>query len=158
MYFLYSIGVVTFNKRWITLSIANLFSPNLWSFWKTHQCLPTFFMACSKLEAMAIYVVKQACGNEKILLWLILRFTAWISTMLFTCILCIPTYLLTYKLTYILLMQVRTNVFLDTLWCKCQCNVTLHVGSFTTSKKGVKPYFFLKCFMNFSQFSSIFFA
>ena len=22
------------------------------------------FMACSKLEAMAIYVVKQACGNE----------------------------------------------------------------------------------------------
>jgi hypothetical protein len=23
-----------------------------------------FFMACSKLEAMAIYVVKQACGNE----------------------------------------------------------------------------------------------
>ena len=23
-----------------------------------------FFMACSKLEAMAIYVVKQACGND----------------------------------------------------------------------------------------------
>ena len=23
-----------------------------------------FFMACSKLEAMAIYVVKQACGNN----------------------------------------------------------------------------------------------
>ena len=23
-----------------------------------------FFMACSKLEAMAIYVVKQACDNE----------------------------------------------------------------------------------------------
>ena len=23
-----------------------------------------FFMACSKLEAMAIYLVKQACGND----------------------------------------------------------------------------------------------
>ena len=23
-----------------------------------------FFMACSKLETMAIHVVKQACGNE----------------------------------------------------------------------------------------------
>ena len=23
------------------------------------------FMACSKLEAMAIYLVKQACGNDK---------------------------------------------------------------------------------------------
>ena len=23
-------------------------------------------MACSKLEAMAIYVVKQACGNDKL--------------------------------------------------------------------------------------------
>ena len=23
-----------------------------------------FFIACSKLEAMALYVVKQACGNE----------------------------------------------------------------------------------------------
>ena len=27
-------------------------------------CLTTFFMACSRLEAMAIYVVKQACGND----------------------------------------------------------------------------------------------
>ena len=24
------------------------------------------FMACSKLEAMAIYLVKQACGNDKL--------------------------------------------------------------------------------------------
>ena len=24
-----------------------------------------FFMACSKLEAKAIYQVKQACGNDK---------------------------------------------------------------------------------------------
>jgi hypothetical protein len=24
------------------------------------------FMACSKLEAMAIYIVKQACGNDKL--------------------------------------------------------------------------------------------
>ena len=23
-----------------------------------------FFLACSKLEAMAIYLVKQACGND----------------------------------------------------------------------------------------------
>ena len=28
MYFLYSLGVATFNKRWITLSILNCFSPN----------------------------------------------------------------------------------------------------------------------------------
>ena len=26
--------------------------------------LATFFMACSKLEAMAIYAVNQACGND----------------------------------------------------------------------------------------------
>ena len=32
-----------------------------------------FFMACSKHEAMAIYVVKQACGND------IMRGHAWIS-------------------------------------------------------------------------------
>ena len=25
-----------------------------------------FFMACSKFEAMAIYLVKQACGNDKL--------------------------------------------------------------------------------------------
>ena len=25
-----------------------------------------FFMACSKLEAMAIYLVKQTCGNDKL--------------------------------------------------------------------------------------------
>ena len=28
--------------------------------------LGDFFMACSKLEAMAIYLVKQACGNDKV--------------------------------------------------------------------------------------------
>ena len=28
------------------------------------QAWQHFLMACSKLEAMAIYVVKQACGNE----------------------------------------------------------------------------------------------
>ena len=27
-------------------------------------CLATFFMVRSKLEAMAIYVVKQACGHD----------------------------------------------------------------------------------------------
>ena len=27
--------------------------------------LGNMFMACSKLEAMAIYLVKQACGNDK---------------------------------------------------------------------------------------------
>ena len=37
--------------------------------WKTHQhtrwtCLLTFFLACSKLEAMAIHVVKQACEHD----------------------------------------------------------------------------------------------
>jgi hypothetical protein len=26
--------------------------------------MATFFMACSKLEAIAIYVVKQACGHD----------------------------------------------------------------------------------------------
>ena len=25
-----------------------------------------FFMACSKLQAMAIYLVKQACGNDQL--------------------------------------------------------------------------------------------
>ena len=29
-----------------------------------HACRH-FFMACSKLEAMAIYLVKQACVNDK---------------------------------------------------------------------------------------------
>ena len=28
--------------------------------------MATFFMACSKLEAMAIYLGKQACGNDKL--------------------------------------------------------------------------------------------
>ena len=28
--------------------------------------MATFFMACSKFEAMAIYIVKQACGNDKL--------------------------------------------------------------------------------------------
>ena len=28
--------------------------------------MATFLMACSKLEAMAIYLVKQACGNDKL--------------------------------------------------------------------------------------------
>ena len=30
----------------------------------TWACLATSFIACSKLEAMAIYVVNQACGHE----------------------------------------------------------------------------------------------
>ena len=28
------------------------------------HALRNFFMACSKLEAMAIYVIDQACGND----------------------------------------------------------------------------------------------
>ena len=67
------------------------------------------------------------------------------------------TYLPTYIQTYLHSAHVRTNVFLDTLWCKCQCNVTLHVGSFTTSKKGVKTLLFfsnvLWTFLNFPRFS-----
>ena len=35
------------------------------------------FMACSKLEAMVIYLVKQSCGNDK-LACVYLRFAIWI--------------------------------------------------------------------------------
>ena len=46
-----------FNKSWIIFRD--------WSLWKTHQvlrraCLGTCYMASSKLEAMTIYLVKQA--------------------------------------------------------------------------------------------------
>ena len=38
-----------------------------------------FFMACSKLEAMAIYLGKQACGNDKLASVYVLRAYALIE-------------------------------------------------------------------------------
>ena len=71
MYFLYSFGVVTFNKRWITLLIFFFTKLSGIDPYEKRIDYPDghawghVFMACSKLEAMAIYIVKQACGNDK---------------------------------------------------------------------------------------------
>ena len=53
MYFLYSLGVVTFLVKNALISQVDMLGD-------------IFYMACSKLEAMAIYLVKQACGNDKL--------------------------------------------------------------------------------------------
>ena len=61
MYFLYSLGVVTFNLILIFFTKLSGIDPckKLIDYPGGHV-----FMACSKLEAMAIYLVNQACGNE----------------------------------------------------------------------------------------------
>ena len=64
-------SLVTFNKCWITLSDLNIFT-KLSGIDPCKKCINilgghawrNFSMACSKLEAMAIYVVKQAGGND----------------------------------------------------------------------------------------------
>ena len=74
MYFLYSLGLVTFNKCWITLSILIFLFTKLSGIDPCEKRINIqgghawrhFFMACSKLEAMAIYLVKQACGIDKL--------------------------------------------------------------------------------------------
>ena len=71
MYFLYSSGVVTFNKCCIVLSTLIFYSPNFQGLILMKNALNNqvgmhVFMACNKLEAMVIYLVKQACGNDKL--------------------------------------------------------------------------------------------
>ena len=66
MYFLYSLGVVTFNFRFFLFTKLSGIDPcekriNI----PGGHAWQHFFMACNKLEAMAIYLVKQACGNDK---------------------------------------------------------------------------------------------
>ena len=64
MYFLYSLGVVTFNKLvtfdflFTKLSAIDPCEKHI-NIPGGHACRQ-FFMACSKLEAMAIYLVKLA--------------------------------------------------------------------------------------------------
>ena len=61
MCFLYSLGVVTFNKRWITLSILIFFFTKLLGIdpyekridYPGGHARGHVFMACRKLEAMA---------------------------------------------------------------------------------------------------------
>ena len=73
--------------------------------------------------------------------------------------------------TVIMIMYLRTLLYVNLLtFCSCRfvqmfflilcglnVNVTLHVGSFTTSKKGVKtllfPQTFYELFLNFTRFS-----
>ena len=51
MYFLYSLGGVTFNKCWITLSILNCYSPNFQGF--------TLMMECSTLTWINFIRIKN---------------------------------------------------------------------------------------------------
>ena len=61
-----------FNKCWITLTILIFFSQNFQRLILVKKSIDMLggnalwhiSMACSKLGAMVIYVVKQACGNE----------------------------------------------------------------------------------------------
>ena len=70
MYFSYSLGEDTFNKCSITLSFLIFYSPNFQGLILVKNAIISqvgmLFMACSKLEAKAIYLVKQACGNDKL--------------------------------------------------------------------------------------------
>jgi hypothetical protein len=73
MHFLYSIGVVIpFQQTLNNFVSCNFFSTKLSGIDPCKKCINIlgghvwrhFIMACSKLEAMAIYEVKQACGND----------------------------------------------------------------------------------------------
>ena len=72
MYFLYSIGGVTFNKCWITLSILNCYSPNFQGFilmknaWNNQVGMlgNMFLWLVANLKQGVIYFLKQACGND----------------------------------------------------------------------------------------------
>ena len=75
MHFLYSIGVVIpFQQTLNNFVSCNFFSTKLSGIDPCKKCINIlgghvwrhFIMACSKLEAMAIYVVNQACGNDSI--------------------------------------------------------------------------------------------
>ena len=70
MYFLYSLGVVTFKKLNNFVNF-DFFSHKLSGIDRYEKRIDYpgghawghVFMACSKLEAMVIYLIKQACGN-----------------------------------------------------------------------------------------------
>ena len=74
MYFLYSLGEVTFNKCWITLSILNCYSPNFQGFIVMKTALNNqvgmlgdmFSWFVANLKQGVIYFIKQAGGNHKI--------------------------------------------------------------------------------------------
>ena len=73
MYFLYSLGGVTFNKCWITLSILNCYSPNFQGFILMKNAINNqvgmlgdmFLWLVANLKQGVIYFIKQACGNDK---------------------------------------------------------------------------------------------
>ena len=58
------------NKRGITLSTLNFLSPNFQGLNNIPRgyAWHNFFVASGNFEAMAIYVVKQTCGND-IIAW-----------------------------------------------------------------------------------------
>ena len=68
MYFLYSLGGVTFNKCWITLSILNCYSPNFQRFILMKNALNNqvgmlgdmFLWLVANLKQGVIYFIKQA--------------------------------------------------------------------------------------------------
>ena len=68
MYFLYSLGGVTFNKCWITLSILNFYSPNFQGFSLMKNALNNqvgmlgdmFLWLVANLKQGVIYSIKQA--------------------------------------------------------------------------------------------------
>ena len=74
MYFLYSLGGVTFNKCWITLSILNWYSPNFQGFILMKNALNNqvgmlgdmFLWLVANLKQGVICFIKQGGGNHKI--------------------------------------------------------------------------------------------
>ena len=87
MYFLYSLGGVTFNKCWITLSILNCYSPNFQGFIPMKNALNNqvgmldnmFLWLVANLKQGGIYFIKQEGGNHKI---------AWVYIPQMTQVLC----------------------------------------------------------------------
>ena len=81
MYFLYSLGGVTFNKCWITLSILNCYSPNYQGFILMKNALndqmgmlgDMFLWLVANLKQGVIYFIKREGGNHKIA-WVYNRF------------------------------------------------------------------------------------
>ena len=73
MYFLYSLGGVTFNKCWITLSILNCYSPNFQGFILMKNALNNqvgmlgdmFLWLVANLKQGGIYFIKQALPPNK---------------------------------------------------------------------------------------------
>ena len=73
MYFLYSLGGVTFNKCWITLSILNCYSPNFQGFILMKNALNNqvgmlgnmFLWLVANLKQGVVYFIKQALPPNK---------------------------------------------------------------------------------------------